>query len=418
MMNHVDIKNPTIEQYLMLTQENQKDPNDYDLFAPNSHHEDKEVSSEEDVDEWLKAEIEASVNMMPKSLSEHLKLASLKETSIVVEMADITKKAPLGIMENILVKIDKFMFHFEFIVIDMLEGPNETMLLGRPFLATIHAQLDVFRREISLGIGKEKVKCDMNEGTCHSRYLLKKFTWQALFRKVNTSTLLKLKRMYSPMIPLRAYYLSKDEVRSHLVENIVSRWHVCNPILVTFTDYEKDYGMWPTCSPDLSFCSGYNAIYGKEENGMLKQWICFRDQERQNVEGNGMLFAYFLKVRYGNKNINDVTHERRYYEWESDSPPNDTLSINTYIPNTFQTQLKKPHLRDNSFEEMTRDDLYSRRFDEYKEKFDSEIEQLANEYDLRVGRKKYALDDIWEKCEKFQDTAYRWHDEGFEEDKQ
>nr|GEV30390.1 uncharacterized mitochondrial protein AtMg00810-like [Tanacetum cinerariifolium] len=67
---------------------------------------------------------------------------------------------------------------------------------------------------------------------------------------------------------------------------------------------------------------------------------------------------------------------------------------------------------------MTRDDLYSRRFDEYKEKFDSEIEQLANEYDLRVGRKKYALDDIWEKCEKFQDTAYRWHDEGFEEDKQ
>ncbi|GKF76770.1 hypothetical protein Tco_0229240, partial [Tanacetum coccineum] len=47
----------------------------------------------------------------------------------------------------------------------------------------------------------------------------------------------------------------------------------------------------------------------------------------------------------------------------------------------------------------TRDDPYSRRFDVYKEKFDSEIEQLANEYDLRVGMKKYSLDDIWEKCE-------------------
>nr|GFB79975.1 hypothetical protein [Tanacetum cinerariifolium] len=59
----------------------------------------------------------------------------------------------------------------------------------------------------------------------------------------------------------------------------------------------------------------YDAIYGKEENGMLKQWICFRDHERQNVRGNGKKFDDFLKVRYGNKNINDVTHEWRYYEW-------------------------------------------------------------------------------------------------------
>nr|GEY96990.1 hypothetical protein [Tanacetum cinerariifolium] len=41
----------------------------------------------------------------------------------------------------------------------------------------------------------------------------------------------------------------------------------------------------------------------------------------------------------------------------------------------------------------TRDDPYSRRFDEYKEEFDKEIEQLASEYDLRVGRERYAMDD-------------------------
>nr|GEU58369.1 hypothetical protein [Tanacetum cinerariifolium] len=43
----------------------------------------------------------------------------------------------------------------------------------------------------------------------------------------------------------------------------------------------------------------------------------------------------------------------------------------------------------------TQDDPYLRRFDEYKEQFDNEIEQLASEYDLRVGRKKYALEDMW-----------------------
>ncbi|GJX40741.1 hypothetical protein Tco_0787020 [Tanacetum coccineum] len=44
--------------------------------------------------------------------------------------------------------------------------------------------------------------------------------------------------------------------------------------------------------------------------------------------------------------------------------------------------------------------------------------KLVNEYDLRVGRKRYALDYVWEKCEKFHDTAYPWHDEGFEEEEQ
>nr|GEX94931.1 hypothetical protein [Tanacetum cinerariifolium] len=222
-MNEVDIENLTIEQYLMLTQENQTQ-----RIAKTGS--DEEVSSDEDVDELLNAEIgkrmtgqdkeeeedslidilkTASVNVISKSLFEHLKLADLKETNMMVGMVNMTKKAPLGIMENILVKINKFLFHSDFVVIDMLEGPNKTMFLGKPFLAMIHAQIDVFRREISLGIG------------------------------------------------------------SHPLENVVSRWHVCKPVRVIVRDCEKDYEKWPTCNPDLSFCSGYDAIYGKEESGML-----------------------------------------------------------------------------------------------------------------------------------------------------
>ncbi|GKD48190.1 hypothetical protein Tco_1277166, partial [Tanacetum coccineum] len=71
--------------------------------------------------------------------------------------------------------------------------------------------------------------------------------------------------------------------------------------------------MWPMCNP--YFCSGYDAIYGKGENGMLEQWMCFQDHERRSVGGNRMVFADFLKVRYGNKVIDDITHERRYYKW-------------------------------------------------------------------------------------------------------
>nr|GFA83653.1 hypothetical protein [Tanacetum cinerariifolium] len=84
-------------------------------------------------------------------------------TDMLVEMADLTKKAPIGIVENVLVKIDKFLFPFDFVVIDMLVEHNETMILGRLFLVTIHAEINVFNKEIFLGIGKDRVTFDIDK---------------------------------------------------------------------------------------------------------------------------------------------------------------------------------------------------------------------------------------------------------------
>ncbi|GJZ32867.1 reverse transcriptase domain-containing protein [Tanacetum coccineum] len=105
----------------------------------------------------------ASINVIPKSMFEHLKLARFKKTDMLVEMADMTKRAPIGIVENVFVKIDKFLFLSDFVVIDMLNTHNETMILGRPFLATIHAKIDVFNKEISLGIRDDRVTFGMDK---------------------------------------------------------------------------------------------------------------------------------------------------------------------------------------------------------------------------------------------------------------
>nr|GEX83717.1 hypothetical protein [Tanacetum cinerariifolium] len=75
---------------------------------------------------------------------------------MLVEMADMMKRAPIGRVENVHVKIDKFLFPSDFVVIDV--KLNETMTLGRPFLATIHAEIDVFNKEFSLGIGNDREK--------------------------------------------------------------------------------------------------------------------------------------------------------------------------------------------------------------------------------------------------------------------
>ncbi|GKA95418.1 zinc knuckle CX2CX4HX4C containing protein, partial [Tanacetum coccineum] len=74
------------------------------------------------------ADLGASVNVMPRNIFEYLKLANLRKTNMLIEMADMTKKAPLGIIENVLVKISKFLFPSYFVIID--KTPNETIILG------------------------------------------------------------------------------------------------------------------------------------------------------------------------------------------------------------------------------------------------------------------------------------------------
>ncbi|GKC03017.1 reverse transcriptase domain-containing protein [Tanacetum coccineum] len=58
---------------------------------------------------YAMADLGASINVMPRSIFEHLHLTNLKKTNMLCEMADMSKEAPLGIVENILVKIDKFL---------------------------------------------------------------------------------------------------------------------------------------------------------------------------------------------------------------------------------------------------------------------------------------------------------------------
>ncbi|GKB19407.1 serine--tRNA ligase-like protein [Tanacetum coccineum] len=71
-------------------------------------------------------------------------------------MADNTKCTPKGIVENLLIKIDKFIFPVDFIILDMVEDIRMPIILERPLLATTHAKVDIFRKSISLEVGSEK----------------------------------------------------------------------------------------------------------------------------------------------------------------------------------------------------------------------------------------------------------------------
>lgn len=65
-------------------------------------------------------------------------------------MADRPDTYPRWIVENVLVKVDKFSFLADFVVLDMEEDKNVPLILGRPFLATRAAMVDVMRVELTL----------------------------------------------------------------------------------------------------------------------------------------------------------------------------------------------------------------------------------------------------------------------------
>ncbi|GJY40719.1 reverse transcriptase domain-containing protein [Tanacetum coccineum] len=96
------------------------------------------------------ADLGASINLMPLSIWKKLQLSGLTETKMVLELADRTISKPTGVAENVFVKVGKFYFPADFVVLDFIADPRVPLILGRPFLRTAHALIDVYEGEITL----------------------------------------------------------------------------------------------------------------------------------------------------------------------------------------------------------------------------------------------------------------------------
>ena len=85
----------------------------------------------------------ASVNLLPYPVYEKLGLGKLKPTSVTLQLADGLVKILRGIIEDVLIKVDKFYFPVDFIVLDTQPDVDACaqipIILGRPFLATSNA---------------------------------------------------------------------------------------------------------------------------------------------------------------------------------------------------------------------------------------------------------------------------------------
>ncbi|XP_019176291.1 PREDICTED: uncharacterized protein LOC109171677 [Ipomoea nil] len=104
----------------------------------------------------------AIVNIMPLSLCQKLKLRDSQPVQLTLQFADQFTRSPIGIFEDVPVRVDKYFVPCDFIVIDVQENSDVPIILGRPFLATTGTITDARKGSMIFYFGEEKVEFDVH----------------------------------------------------------------------------------------------------------------------------------------------------------------------------------------------------------------------------------------------------------------
>ncbi|GJR59560.1 reverse transcriptase domain-containing protein [Tanacetum coccineum] len=114
------------------------------------------------------ADLSASINLMPLSVWKKLSLLELNPTCMTLELADRLISRPIGIAEDVYVKVGKFQFPADFVVADFDADPRVPLILGRSFLKTGRAFIDVYEGELTHRVGKEAVTFNLDQTSRYS----------------------------------------------------------------------------------------------------------------------------------------------------------------------------------------------------------------------------------------------------------
>ncbi|GJZ41471.1 reverse transcriptase domain-containing protein [Tanacetum coccineum] len=115
------------------------------------------------------ADLGASINLMPLSIWKKLSLPDLTPTRMTLELADQSITRPKGVAEDIFVKVRNFHFPTAFVVVDFEADPQVPLILGRSFLRTGHALIDVYEGELILRDGNEQITFHVDGTLKHSQ---------------------------------------------------------------------------------------------------------------------------------------------------------------------------------------------------------------------------------------------------------
>nr|GEU58507.1 reverse transcriptase domain-containing protein [Tanacetum cinerariifolium]GEU99005.1 reverse transcriptase domain-containing protein [Tanacetum cinerariifolium] len=110
----------------------------------------------------------ASINLMPFSVWKRLSLPDLTPTYMTLELADRSISRPVGVAEDVYVKVGSFHFPADFVVVDFDVDPRVPLILRRSFLKTGKALIDVFEGDLTLRVGKEAITFNLDQTSRYS----------------------------------------------------------------------------------------------------------------------------------------------------------------------------------------------------------------------------------------------------------
>ncbi|XP_023758282.1 uncharacterized protein LOC111906743 [Lactuca sativa] len=111
-----------------------------------------------------------SVNLMPYSFFKKLNLPEPRPIRMEIHLVNKTVTFPRGICEDLLVKVDKFVFPTDFIVLDIEEDHQVSIILGKPFLNTTSAIVDIRESKLTLRVGEDSVTFGVDRAMKHSKF--------------------------------------------------------------------------------------------------------------------------------------------------------------------------------------------------------------------------------------------------------
>ncbi|GKA80642.1 reverse transcriptase domain-containing protein [Tanacetum coccineum] len=99
----------------------------------------------------------ASINLLPYSIYKQLGLGALKPTRMTLELANRSVTHPMGIAEDVVVRVDGFTFLADFVVVNFEPDPRVPIILGRPFLRTAKALIDLYEEKLTLRVRSDEL---------------------------------------------------------------------------------------------------------------------------------------------------------------------------------------------------------------------------------------------------------------------
>ncbi|GKA29370.1 hypothetical protein Tco_0715615 [Tanacetum coccineum] len=210
--------------------------------------------------------------------------------------------------------------------------------------------------------------------------------------------------------------MKKQKDEDAQIKHKLPSTHFCKPVKQICNGILK---VWPTCDPTLKACNGGIEVYGMNEEGNLKRWYCYLDDDRGSIKGGGLSFPEFLLVKYGEVQKKELIWDNRCEEWcnENSSPYTPTLKLAS-VQEDY-----KPRPKDYSFKDWLLTKVGHTEVSEPVKKallktwlLDCFQEELVKDPQSR-RKKGHMPDDIWENCKKVQGgNTYWWHDQKSEEE--